>query len=125
MKTLNIKLGSTENGSSLSMAAVKDTPSEHFPTLHISSKEELDLPDKGVMLVKYRKVRSSSDKPANGEPLYSCTFDIKEIVAVTGKDSDEDEVESPAKNRSKETEDALDAILREKMGKRSKEKEDY
>jgi hypothetical protein len=124
MKKVNIKLGKTPEQIPAPVGSPEGGP-EFFPSLHVTSSEKLELPDKGVMLVKFRKVASSSNKPRDGEESYSCTFDIKEIIAVTGKaDDDDDEVEAPAKNRSQEAGDALDAIMRDKM-KSKKEKDDY
>lgn len=86
------------------------TPDEpYYPSITFQEDEPLDLPKEGVMVVKYKKVRSTEEKDGS----YTCTVEIQEIVSVESKKS-----EAPSK-RDKSAEEALDAHMA------AKEKESY
>lgn len=98
---LNIKLGESPKMPS----SVSDEP--YYPSITFHEDEPLDLPKEGLMVVRYKKVRSSEEK----DDSYSCTVEIQEIVSVEAKKS-----EAPSK-RDKSGEEALD----EHMAAREKE----
>lgn len=113
MKILHVKLG---HEMSESITPPVTTERMYYPTFHYDGKKQLKLPgSEGMMLIKYRKVSSSESENDEGEMRYSCTIEVQEIVSAK---SDED-VEAPA-GHDRETEDALDALAREKV--KAKEK---
>lgn len=93
------------------MPSVKEMKQEaHYPTLHIESDEKIDFPDEGVMTIHFRKTGFSvSDR--NGGKHYSCTIEAREILDIEAKDYDD----SPTKSSSRKSEDALDALMKERM----------
>jgi len=101
---LNIDL-SEENGGPEGPPSI---PDKYYPSLHISGKEELDIPKEGLMTVRYKKVSSSESRNEKSGPRYSCTIEVYKIVSA-----ESDEAESPTK-RNSESEDALDKLMDEK-----------
>lgn len=95
-------------------------PSEkHYPAFHIESDKPLELPgDEGEMTIKFKKTSSSHSK-SDGHERYSCTIEVREIVSAEGDEGNS----APAKNRGKDSENALDAIRKKKMGNRNDEDE--
>lgn len=83
-----------------------------YPSFHYSGDAELELPDSGVMTIRFKKSGSSESTDSRGKEHYSCTIDVHEIVSVDGG--------GMKKNAARESEDALDAIAR----KRYEEDED-
>lgn len=74
-----IDLGKTMGeGSALQMISKDDT---YYPSIHISGKESIGLPESGLMTVRFKRV-SESHSEHNGKESYDCTLDIKEIVSV-------------------------------------------
>jgi hypothetical protein len=84
-----------------------------YPSFHYSGDKELDLPDSGLMTIRFRKSGSSENTNSNGKESYSCTVDVQEIVSV--EDSG-----GAKKSAARESDDALDALVRA----RAEEKED-
>lgn len=95
---------------------VKEMKQEaHYPTLHIESNKKIDFPEEGVMTIHFRKTGFSvSDR--NGGKHYSCTIEAREILDIEAKDYDE----SPTKSSSRKSEDALDELMAEVIGRKSK-----
>lgn len=102
---VNIDLGS--KGPECCMDAVSDSKSEvYYPSFHYSGEEDLDIPREGTMTVRYRMASKTESQGRNGDEHYSCTIDVLEIVSADGRE--------PKKSAARETEDALDALAREK-----------
>lgn len=110
MPKLNLKLGESLD-ERLSIPPHREP--KMYPTFRIESDEKPDLPHEGTMTVKFKKVASEQREDEDGDEHYSCTIQVHEIV-----DAYSSEPETPAKNRSKETGDALDE-LKAKRGRKS------
>ena len=84
-----------------------------YPTFHYEGKIELDLPDEGVMEIRFRKVSETSSVNKSGEHWYACTIEVQSILEVESEDEEEgeDEPSAPYSSKAKSTEDALDKIL--------------
>ena len=79
---------------------------EYYPEFHYSGEQKLDIPDEGVMEIRYKKTSSSERKGRDGKTRYECSIEVRDILET----EEDDEVEAPAKSGS-ESEDALDEIL--------------
>ena len=116
---VNIDLGSDGNGPCCAPICCDDDK-KYYPSIYYTGNKELVLPKEGVMTIRYRKKGHSESTSDDGKESYSCTIEVREIVSVEGNG---DDVEAPATNRSKASEDALDliraAISKEKKSKSS------
>lgn len=81
-------------------------PSVYYPEFQYSGDKELDLPDEGVMEIRFRKVREVEEKRGDTEH-YTCTIEVCEILEVEG----DEEVEAPTKSGT-EAGVALDDLAR-------------
>lgn len=109
MKSVNLAMGPGHGGLS-----VMSEPMEHYPEFEYSGEKPLDLPDEGVMKIRYRKVRSS-ERLVNDEKIHTCTVEVMSIESVKGVKEDA-ESDMPVKNGN-DTEDALDSLMQSKMEK--------
>lgn len=82
---------------------------KHYPTVHIETSDELDIPDEGTVTFKFRKKGAEWRKKDDGKERYSCTLELKELVKSRKKNSEKEDGED--KLPSEETENALDAIV--------------
>lgn len=100
---LNIKLGESPK--------IPTGPGmdEYYPSITFHEDEPLDLPKEGLMVIRYKKARSTEEKDGS----YSCTVEVQEIVSVEAKEN-----KAPSK-RDKSGEEALDAHMA------AREKESY
>lgn len=73
----------------------------HYPSLYIDGDEGCDLPDSGVMTVRF-KVQSRSTHERGGSKTGNVCLDIEKIVSV---EADPGVVPSSRKNREKDLED--------------------
>lgn len=102
---LNIDLGKSAEGM---MMPHTSAPSEkYYPRFTYDSDEEMEFPKEGEMTIYYRKVAHEERTDEKGKTRYSCTIEVRKIESVES----EDEAEAPAKNRGRDTEDALDALV--------------
>lgn len=85
---------------------------KHYPTLRIEGDEKVELPEEGTMTVHFCKVASESSE-RDGKKHYSCTLEVKHILRVKADDYEDD---APTKKSSRGAEDALDALMKERMG---------
>lgn len=113
MKKLNIDLGKSYKESMPSVQDMKDEMS--YPSFHVDGDKDLGLPYEGVMLVRYCKREENKRTDADGDKHYSCQIQVKEIISV---EADED-TEAPSKSYSKDSEDAIDALAKKKLRKKS------
>lgn len=90
-------------------------PRKHYPTLTIEGPESLGLADEGEITVKYKKKRESSESRSGGNEWYSCTLEIQSIEGMENEEEDE-----PVKAG-----DALDALARKLMERKSEKNESY
>jgi len=109
MKQLNLNLGQKWDNPSVMPGDRMDE--KHYPEFHYSGKEKIDVPHEGRMTIRYKKTSLTMTDNERSGKTYSCTFEVREIVGV-----ESDDAEPPTKN-NRETEDALDAIVSEKMKK--------
>lgn len=79
-----------------------------FPEFTYSGPVELELPDEGVMEIKFCKKSETSSTREDGKHWYECRIQVKSIVEVEGED-DEDEVPPPTR-RNNDAEMALDKL---------------
>lgn len=93
---------------------VMSEPMEHYPEFEYSGEKPLDLPDEGVMKIRFRKARSS-ERLVNDEKIHTCTVEVMSIESVKGVKEDA-ESDMPVKNGN-DTEDALDSLMQSKMEK--------
>ena len=86
--------------------AVPQSDDARYPVLHYSGPEDLDLPQDGVMTVKYHVKREVSEVDRKtGKHHYDCDIEILSIEKVKGE-----EVNAPASSGS-EAADALDKLM--------------
>jgi hypothetical protein len=88
-----------------------------YPRLHLSGSKMLELPEEGMMEVKFRKVSESSSKRQDGSNWYECCLEVKCICEVEG-----DEPKAPS-SRDRSAEDALDILAKAVQSRRSAEVE--
>lgn len=84
----------------------------YYPDFTYDSPEPLDLPDEGVMKIRFRKVRSS-ERLMDDHKMHSCTVEVLSIESVKATKK-EAEDEMPVKV-DHSTEEALDSLMDEKM----------
>lgn len=94
----------------LSPATVGSSDSHQtiFPKFHYEGPEELDLPEDGVMTIRYKQSREVSEHPVGKPHWYECDVTVLEIVSVNGK-----KVSAPARSGS-ESAEALDKLMAER-----------
>ncbi len=114
MKQLKFDLGMKWDSPCCAPSCCSDTkePEAHYPSFNYEGKEKLDVPDEGVMTVRYKKTHSSMSENDKSGKRYSCCIEVREVIGVDGE-----EVEAPSK-RNTEAEDALDALMSEKKSKK-------
>lgn len=84
----------------------------YYPEFTYDSPEPLDLPDEGVMKIRFRKVRSS-ERLMDDHKTHSCTVEVLSIESVKAtKAVAEDDM--PVKS-DHSAEEALDKLMSEKM----------
>jgi hypothetical protein len=89
-----------------------DMDEGYYPEFTYDSPEPLDLPDEGVMKIRFRKERSS-ERMMGDHKMHSCTVSVLSIESVKSvKKVAEDD--APTKS-DHSTEEALDKIMSEKM----------
>lgn len=103
---LNIDLGKSTEGLN-SIPAAPSAPEKYYPRFTYDGDEEMELPKEGEMTIYYRKVGNEERTDEQGKTRYSCTIEVRKIESVDS----EDEADVPAKNRGKDTEAALDALV--------------
>ncbi len=92
-------------------------PEPYYPSFRVEKEgESLDIPDEGTMTITFKKVEETESKRGNTE-RYVCCIEVREIVSVSGS-------EKPSKSGAKETEEALDSLMREKAKEKEYEEED-
>lgn len=109
-KQLNFDLGQTSEGPCCAPCGSGEDR-VYYPSFHFNGDKKLDVPDEGVMTVRYKKVSSSQSEDKRGKH-YSCCIEVQEIVSAHGE-----EVEAPSK-RDKSAEESLDALMAEKQSKK-------
>ncbi len=73
-----------------------------YPSVYLEGKENFDLPDEGVMTVKFRKCRDSKSTPRDGDDHYETVIDLMEIVSVKGESTEKEESTAEALDKLKE-----------------------
>ena len=99
---INLKLGESLDDM---LSVPEQRERKHYPTFHIESDKKLELPHEGTMTIRFKKTGFSMREDEDGDMHYSCDVQVHEIVDV-----ESEEPEAPARNRSKETGEALDAL---------------
>lgn len=89
---------------------------KNYPSFHYEGDENLELPKEGTMTVHYCKTASSVSE-RNGVMHYSCTVEVKHILSVKETDYED---EAPTKKSSRGAEEALDKLMSEVVGRKSK-----
>lgn len=114
MPKLNLKLGE-EMDDRLISAPMSPSDKIYYPNFRITADEKPELPHEGTMTIKFRKTASEMREDDEGEAHYSCTIEVHEVIDAYPKEG----VESPARNRSKETGEALDTLRDAKRKEKS------
>lgn len=83
-----------------------------YPSMTYRGPEDLELPEEGVMKIRYRKTRSS-ESTMGDHTMYECTIEAREILSVKGEKAEAEE-DMPAKSRD-EASGALDKLMEVKM----------
>lgn len=91
---------------------------KYYPSFTYSGDEKMPLPEGGDMTIEYRKIRSSESTNSDGKKRYECTIEIRRIESV----EENENASPPASNKSKDTEDALDALVAARIKSKSKDK---
>lgn len=115
MPKLNLKLGESLDGALSIPSEIRDR--KMYPTFRIEGDEKPELPHEGTMTIRFKKISSEEREDEDGDSHYSCTIQVHEIV-----DAYSDEPDAPARSRSKETGEALDAL---RDSKRKSKSDDY
>lgn len=103
---MNVDLGMKGFGSIAPMK-VSEPDDVCYPEFHYCGDSELELPDEGVMEIKFRKVSEEERVDREGNKRFSCTVEVRKILKVDGED-----VKAPATSgEGGKTEAALDKIL--------------
>lgn len=109
-KQLNLDLGSDDMAFPCGCSEPKKV---FYPSFHYSGPTKVEVPDEGIMTIRYCKTNSSVNVDhERDKKRYSCGFDVKEIISAEA-----DEVEAPAK-RDRSSEESLDALMAEKSSKK-------
>jgi hypothetical protein len=111
-KQINFDLGQANDGPCCAPSCCSSDKQVYYPSFYVSGDKKLEVPDEGVMTVRYKKVSSSQSEDKRGEH-YSCCIEVREIVST-----ESEKAEAPAK-RSRDAEDALDSLMAEKQKKES------
>lgn len=111
MQKLDIDLGSKMSEPSPMTSGHRDV---YYPSFIIDEEKPLDLPDEGVMLVRYTKTGTSSSHRPGEKERYSCTLEVKRILGVKGT----------APEKPKKTEEMIDDTMAEIMDRKNKSKDD-
>lgn len=83
-------------------------PKKHYPSVHLETKEMLDIPMEGTITFKFVKKSGEWHKKDDGKTRYECRIELKELVRAQ-KPRDKSE----KKMAYEETSDALDKIAGE------------
>jgi hypothetical protein len=86
----------------------KKMPKKHYPSVHLETKEKLDIPMEGTITFKFVKKSGEWHKKDDGKTRYECRIELKELVRAQ---KTREKVEK--KMAYEETEDALDEIAGE------------
>ena len=87
-------------------STASDSKKPSYPSLYINSKEELDLPEEGTVLIKFRKTRETEDTKDPANPSYSCELEVQAIGEPVA-----------AEKGMVSVADALKNAMRKKLGK--------
>jgi hypothetical protein len=90
---------------------------KHYPGLHISCDEDIDLPDEGEMTVTFKRRNATERTDKDGNCTYTYDLDICSIESVDGKELEDDAEEAGGKSYD-DASSALDKIA-EALGKKS------
>lgn len=89
--------------------------SEHYPDFTYDSPEPLELPDEGVMKIRFRKARSS-ERLMGDHKMHSCTVEVLAIESVkAAKTAKQEAIDDAPVKSDHSAEEALDALMSEKM----------
>lgn len=92
----------------------------HYPVVHYSGPEELELPDDGTARVRFKVIRKV-EETRDGKEYYQCELELHWISDV----KEAGEGGGPMfKSSAKDTEDALDALARKRRPAQEGEEED-
>ena len=94
-----------------------DKDTKRYPYCHLTLSEGApEIPEEGTITLRFVRTRKSEETPRNGEERCEVSLDFTEILAVNAQKAE-------GKSRSKETEDALDAIA-SALAKKNEDEED-
>lgn len=88
---------------------------KEYPSFTIERDKPLEIPESGVMSVRYRKTRSSESTSDDGSEHYTCTIQVQAIEDV------EEEMEEE-RSSTNDTADALDKHMEELMAAKKNSK---
>src|SRR6267142_2942123 len=108
-KEISLELDHGNYPMAVSTSESKRSPD--YPTFHYDGKEELNLPDKGEITVRFRKVSETSSVTKAGEHRYACTIEVQAICDVEGEEDSTD-----AYDQKNSVENILDGLM-EKLQK--------
>ncbi len=92
---------------------------KHYPGLHISCDEDIDLPEEGEMTVTFKRRSATERTDKEGDCTYTYDLDICSIESVDGKEVEDSDEEDNAGGKSyDDASSALDKIA-EALGKKS------
>ena len=107
MKKIEINVDLGDRASNLAPA----TLSEYYPEISFTEDKPCDIPDEGILTVKYRLVRHGEDTRVENSPLYNYTIQIEKLIDAVPEKED---VISPTR-KIDEAGEALDALVAEKV----------
>jgi hypothetical protein len=119
MTKTNIDLGYTYDKEPMPTVASAVPDKKHYPTFHYEGDEGIDIPNDGILTVKYHTVTETVTTREDGTKHYSCTVEIQKIL---GYEKEKDE--RPARSY-KDAEEALDKLAEEKSNGKVDSDENY
>lgn len=106
-------LGQTYDGpTDVGSKKLDKAPKISYPTLYITSDGDMDFPEEGTALVKFRRVSETKTTRDAEDPRYNCELEIMGI-RVEDESNEDDEDEKP--------EDPVDALERSLKGEDDEE----
>ncbi len=78
---------SNDYPSPMSVSDIKQE--KHYPGLHLSCDEDIDLPEEGEMTVTFKRRNMTERTDKDGNCTYSYDLDICSIESVDGKELEE------------------------------------
>lgn len=89
-------LGQTYDGpTDVGSKKLDKAPKVSYPTLYIRGESDMDFPEEGTALVKFRRVSETKSTRDPEDPSYSCELEIMGIRVEDAVEEEEEKAEDP------------------------------